>query len=373
MKRILLFAASVFVISACSGTIDDEQNGNQDIPEEYVGPYTLSADKTEVEASGVDQVTFSLKDKYDRDILLDRKALQKVNIVSEEGQRVARMETKTVFIANGTYNFSAKFHGEASENTVKITAKNRGQYEKFHKNVALYKATGAWCPACPGMTRAIEDVNEDTKNHMVELAWHNNDRMALTFSGSNNDCGALVAAYLTSGGSIAFPTVVLDLKEMTMEKSSSVLESAIWNLRANYPATCGIKVSSSYASGNITIDAELTSSEGGEYDLGAVVLLNDQDKTVMGDPNVDQITDNKYSHIVRAATGNFLMYFRDALKNVKKNESISWSQTFNVGENIDQPNITVAVFALVKDGDGARIDNIVEAELGKSKDYVYNE
>ncbi len=354
MKKTIYIAAALLATCAC----DPVENYG-----EYAAPFTLSADRTEVDASGKDYVTFSLTDANGRDILLDRDALQKVNIVSEEGQRVPRMENKTVFIANGTYNFTAKFSGQASENSVRIVAENRGKYEKFHKNVAIYKATGTWCPACPGMTNALKSMNEDAKSHSVELCWHSGDEVTISMGGAN-DCGTLVAAHL-SDGSVAFPTVVLDLQKMIMDKSASALETAIWNLRAEYPATCGIKVSAAHNAGKVEVSAELTSSTGGEYDLGCAVLLNDQ--KIMG----GTAPDNMYTHIVCATTSNYLTYSK-SIKEVEKDGKLPFTQTIDIG-SYDPKDLSVVVFALVKEGDGARIDNIVEVKVGDSVDYVYND
>ncbi len=375
MKKILFFA-SLLAFAACSGTIDPEQNqdgGNpdgpdippaQEIPEEFTGPYTLEVDKSEVEASGEDYVTFKLLDAYDRDVLADRKALQNVNIVSEEGLRVPRMETKTRFIANGTYRFTARYNGVVSENTVEVTAVNRGRYEKFHKNVAIYKATATWCQYCPSMTAALEGMSDDSKAHSIELCWHNDDSYAYTVPGYSNDCGALVAAYLNDGA-VALPTVVLDAVEMVSERSSSTLNSEIWNLRADYPATCGIKVSTEYAGGKLSINAELTSVTGGQYDMGCAILLNNQ--TYSG----GTAKDGKYSHIVMATTPNYLMY-STSIKEVAKDGSLPFEMNVDLN-GISTANLSVAVFALVKHENAARIDNIVEVKAGESIDYVYNE
>ena len=120
------------MLAACSGTVDPGDINGGNVLDEYQAPYTLSVDKTEVEASGSDYVTFSLKDANGRDLLLDMNALQRVNIVSAEGQRVNRMETKTSFVANGTYSFTATYKGRESENTVDVVAKNRRLYEVYH-------------------------------------------------------------------------------------------------------------------------------------------------------------------------------------------------------------------------------------------------
>lgn len=351
-------------MAACAGTVDPDDQNPQDAPEEYVAPYVLSADVAEVEASGKDSVTFTLTDAYGRNILADKKALQSVNIISDQGQRVSRMETKTCFVANGTYTFYAKFKGQLSENTVDITAKNRGKYEKFHKNVALYKATATWCGPCAYMTQAIAGLNEDTKSHIVELCWHYQDDLAIILPGSDYDCGTYIASIYGGGG---VPTVVLDLVTPVAEKSSSTIEAEVWNLRAQNPATCGIKIASKVNSstGMIDITAELTSSTGGEYDLGLALMLNNQ--IISSGTNEG----GKYSHIVVASSGNYLMY-STAIQKVKKDGSLSFSQSIKM-PSYKEEDLSVAAFALVKTENGARIDNIAEAKLGETKDYVYNE
>ncbi len=355
MKKVIYSVAILFALSACNGESGDGA---------YVGPFTLSVDKVQVEASGKDYATFKLMDANGRDILVDRAGLEKVNINSEEGIRVPRMQNKTVFIANGTYNFTATYDGKKSENIVQVEAVNRGVYEKFHKNVALYKATGTWCPNCPAMTKAIDNMNEDAKNHSVVMCWHGQDEAALKFQGSANDCGTLVAAHIS--GTAAFPTALLDLQKSTTSKSSSLLESYIWDLRAEYPATCGIKASAVYEGGKVKVSAELTSSTGGEYDLASAVLLHNCELGGAGS------ADGKYSHIVYASTGNFLTYNPNTISKVAKEAKLPYEQSFDIA-NADVDNLSAVVFALVKEGNGARIDNIIEVKLGGSVDYVYNE
>ncbi len=358
MKKIIYTALALILFSACETT----------------APMNLQlvADKTEAEASGQDYVTFKLLDADGVDVLADRNSLQHVNIVSEDGFRVPRMSNKVSFIANGTYKFTAKYNGQESDNSVEIVAKNRGKYEKYHKNVALYKATGTWCAYCPAMTTAIEAMNDDAKSHSVEMCWHgsstsSDDPWAIP-EANYNDCGNALVYYFSnlSGKSLGFPTVILDLETIVTEKSASALENGIWNLRAEYPATSGIKLSSKYdsAAGKIEIVAELTSSTGGEYDMGFAVLLNNQ--TYQG-----TAPDGKYSRIVRASSSNFVMH--GTLKNLAKDTPSEFKYTFNAGEGIDKDNMVVVAYSLVNNGDRARIDNIVEAKLGESIDYAYNE
>lgn len=367
MKRILyiLFA---FAALSCSGTIDDNDSGN-DISGEYVEPFTLKADKLEVEASGSDYVTFSLLDKHGRDLMADKNALQSINVVSDKGFRVDRMETKASFISNGTYVFTATYKGKKCGDPVEVVAKNRGEYEKYHKNVAIYKATATWCGPCASMTRTLQNLNDDTKAHSVEICWHFEDELAVNPPGSDYDCGEILVSYFNGSG---VPTVILDLKDMVIESSTSSIEESIWDLRAEYPATCGISLTSGYdaESGVIDVTARLASSTGGSYDLGMALLLNDQ---VIPSGTNDG---GKYSHIVKAATGNFYMY-SDAIKTVDKDQEMSQTWQIDAGAlNLsaqDMDDLSVAVFALVKYGDAARIDNVVEAGVGETADYLLNE
>lgn len=356
---------TILLAAACSGQIDPEDEQPVEIPEEYTAPFTLSVDKTEVEASGKDYVTFSLKDAYDRDLLLDKKALQSVNIVSEEGVRVTRMETRTSFIANGTYNFQATFKGKKADNVVEVKAVNRSSYEKYHKNVAIYKATATWCNPCAVMTKALEGLNEDASSHSVELCWHGQDELSITPAGWDSDYGSFVASYF---GGVGFPTVVLDLKKTTIENTSTALEKDIWNLRAEYPATCGIKLSTTFDPDAEVINAtaELTSSTGGSYDMGMVLLLNNQ--IVSGGTNEGE----RYSHIVKAASGNFFMYSSASLTKLEKDGKMTFTQQIPAG-NHSVEDLSVVAFAIVPDGDAARMDNIVEVRAGESVDYILND
>ena len=365
MKKILLYLSAMVLAASCSGTVDPENQDNGVIPDEFTEPFTLSVDKTTVEASGKDLVTFSLKDAYGREMLDDKNTLQGINITSEEGVRVTRMEKTVGFIANGTYHFTAKYKGKVSANTVEVVAHNRAAYEKYHKNVAIYKATATWCGPCAVMTKALNGMNEDTQAHSIELCWHGQDELSVQPGGWEYDYGSFILSYFGGGG---FPTVVLDLKTMMVENTSSALEREIWDLRSNYPATCGVKLSTEYdqSAKVINATAELTSSTGGRYDMGMALLLNNQ--TVAGGTNEG----GKYSHIVVASTGNFFMYSSQSLTEVAKDGKMTFTQQIPAG-NYKLDDLTVVAFALVPDGDEARIDNIVEVKAGESIDYVLND
>ena len=364
MKKILFFASVLMALASCHGT------GGEYVPDEYVAPFTLEVDKAQIEASGSDWVNFVMKDSYGRNILEDKYALQRVNIYATDGSGVSvkRMDTRFRAIADASYTFEASYSGngkvEKSANTVTVEAVNRSAYEKYHKNVAIYKATATWCGPCAVMTSALASLDKDAEAHSVELCWHGQDDLALTLPGMPGDCGSMIISYFGGAG---FPTVVFDANVIyNGERSGADLSAAIWNMRADYPATCGIKLSADHdsASGNINIQAELTSSKGGKYDLGFAILLNNQH--VMGGTNPDGL----YNNIVCATTPNFYKASSDAVS-VGKDQSHSWSQTVPAG-NLNVSNLSVVAYALVNDGNSSRIDNIVEVKVGESIDYILN-
>ena len=371
MKRLYYIAAMVLMAS-CAGTVDPEDQ-TQEIPEEYTEPFTLVADKAQVEADGTDCVTFSLKDAYGRDMLLDKKALQSINIVSAEGVRVPRMDTKATFIANGTYNFTAKFKGKPSANTVQVEAVNRAKYEVFHRNVGLFKCTSVWCSACPSLAGNLHNISDDAKDHSVVLAIHgnfnNSDPFSLYVAGGY-DLGSYMISYFGGNG---WPTLIYDLCTTKGGSSNtSDIESYIMERRVASPATCGIKVSSVKVEGtSLVVSATLKSSKGGDYDMACAVLRNGlefQGGYSLNDTGI-------YDEVTVALSESFLAYY-DGVE-VAEGAEISETFTFDFGENIpsqaDLANYYVAVYAHRKTSQGSVMDNIVTCGYGKTVDYQLND
>ena len=375
MKRFFYYIASIALIASCSGTIDPElgeENTPVIIPSEFTEPFTLYADKTEVEASGEDFVTFSLKDAYDREMLTDMNALQSINIISEEGVRVPRMKTSASFIANGTYNFTATFKGKKSANKVQVQARNRAKYEVYHRNVGLFKCTSVWCIACPSLGKSLNNLSESTKDHTVTIAFHGNYDAADPFSlyVGNTDLGSYVMGYFRGSG---WPTLVYDLNEVAVGgTNTSDIEASVMERRVQSPATCGIKVSSVKLEGTaLTINASLKSATGGEYDMACAVLRDGL--VYQGGYSVNN--DGVYNEVAVALSESFLGYYQG--EKVEAGEEINEVFSFDFGENVpsasDLEGYYVAVYAHRKTSEGSTMDNIVTCKYGKSVDYRLND
>ena len=371
MKK-LLYAAAVALLAACSGQIDPEDDQPVVIPDEYTAPFTLSADKTHVEADGKETVTFSLKDAYDREMLSDKKALQSINIVSDKGTRVPRMQMTATFIANGTYSFTATFKGEKSANTVEVEARNRARYEVFHRNVGLFKCTSVWCVACPSLGKSLHNLDDSSKEHSVVLALHGNFNDADPFSlyVGDTDLGSYVMGYFRGQG---WPTLVYDMNvASTGAASTTDIEAEIMERRIESPATCGIKVTSVAVEGSaLKVKATMKSSTGGDYDLACAVLRNGLEFPGGYSVNDDGI----YDEVVVALSESFIGYYKG--ESVEKDGEISEEFSFDFGEKVpsqkELDSYYVAVYAHRKTSEGSTMDNIVTCGYGQSVDYHYND
>lgn len=375
----------MIAFAACSGTIDPEQ-GNTDrpggedtpveqIPDEFTAPFTLSADKEEVEADGLTEVTFSLKDKYGREMLEDKKTLQNINITSDKHVRVPRMKRTATFIDNGTFTFTATYLGASCDNVVEVKAVNRAKYEVFHRNVGLFKATSVWCSACPALVQNLHGLSDDAKDHTVVLACHGDFNYEDPFSiyvGQTSLGSYLLSAFGGSG----WPTLVYDLATGESGSSgTSTLENNIYARRVAAPATCGIKVTSVKVEGTaLKVKAALKTSTGGSYDLACAVLRDGLEYS--GGYSADD--SGIYDEVVLTLSSNFLRYTSGSGKTLQKDEEMEAEFTFDFGEgNVPSEsalkNYYVAVWGHKKTGDSSVMDNIVKCSYGATADYRYNE
>lgn len=365
----------VMLAASCSGTVD-ENDGSQNVPDEYVEPYTLEVDKIQAEANGKDTVTFSLKDSYGRDLLLDKVALQGVNIFAQDGTRVKRMSRTAVFFQNGTFTYKATYKGVESENSVTVESRNRARYETFFRKVGLFKCTSVWCSACPALASSLHSLSDEAKQHSVVLACHGDfnykDPFSLYVDGT--DLGTYMMARLGGSG---WPTLIYDLaKSETGAAPSTDVEALILERRAESPATCGIKISSVTVEGNaLKVKTALKSSTGGKYDLACAVLRDGLEYSAEGVFSLDG--DGVFDEVVVNLTPNFLRYNSDTATELQADEEYAAEFSFPFGDTVpseaDLATFRVVVYAHRYTEHGSTMDNITECAYGKSIDYILNE
>ena len=348
--------------AACSGSGESEP-GNGDGEFTPTAPYTVSVDKSEIEADGEQEAKLILTDA-NGNVLTDHSSyLNYITFTNTQtGDKLSKTNIFTA-IANGTYTFTAKYKSHESENSVTVTAKNRGAYEKYFRRVAAYDITNTESYYCPSMTAALEGVADFWAEHLVILAIHGPystvDPYLMT-----NVANPLMSRFEGTG----YPTCIinLDYKMTDADRNSTSIARLVQEQMQKYPATSGIKIASTYANDKITIAASLTSSTGDKYDLGYMLLADNQ-----------TFKEREYNDIVVASSNNFMSMLTNSSFTVAEGEEHAVSfEIADIGEAVERyggkENFRVIVFSL-RGIDGTSIlDNIAECPLGESQDYVLN-
>ena len=273
MRKFTMFFMSSLIclcgcFTACSGNSDD--NGEEPDNGEVTGPITLTVDKAKIEANGTDVATFTVTDANGK-VLTTSEYMK--NVYFEDvttGDYLERRTNTFSAVENGTHKFKA-YYLDWESDEVSVTAQNRKNYELFYRKVGVFKMTGTWCTYCPAMTSALKKVEELMPGRMVKMAFHSSSSSA-TDPFHLSQTSTIMGRFGASG----FPTCIYDLKVMSIDRNVSAIKQTLQSQIRQYPATCGIKVNTSYNSsmGEITVDAALKSSLGGEYDL-VYVLVTD--------------------------------------------------------------------------------------------------
>jgi hypothetical protein len=212
------------------------------------------------------------------------------------------------------------------------------------------------------MTLGFERVNDWTKGRIVELGLHGaGSDFALSIEGKSV-ADHLIDRYKTGG----FPSCVYDMDQKSDSRVFSEIETIIFDRIADFPTSCGIKASSSYQDGKVTVSANVKSSKGGKYDVGFALL---RDNCIPG----ANAHEEEYDNVVLALSGNYEIMSDQAFNLQKDAESALVTKAVEV--NIpaeDMANYSTVVFVLKQNGNDVYTDNIVKFPLGGSVDYAYN-
>lgn len=366
MNRFFRYAFALIALAAiaCHGNTNELDTptppSGGDGGETTESGLVLSIDKQTIEADGTDAVTFSLT--LDGAELMGNDAtLSNVRIKHEVGDvKLDRYTTKFSAVKNGDYSFVATYKGQQSKNSVHVKARNREKYEPYGQKIVVYKITGTWCGYCPMMTAALKNVNQMWKNNMIVVAMHNGDRWSIPSSGGNDIAGSMLSRF----GGTGLPSCVYDLSFLDSQRTPTAIDKLLYEQLRDVPATCGVKISQAMMlNGTLNISASIHSPKGGEYDLGYVVLLDNQYYTG------GTATDNTYSDIAYAVSDN-LMAMSDSRFTLAAGEELT--KRFSVknlpSDKVD--NMRVMVFALSKSGGKTIVDNANVCAVGGTADYM---
>lgn len=362
----ILLVYSYMIIGGCSGSDDPEIPGEPNKDDTELSTIKLSASKLTLEADGKDAVTFTVKDNNDKDITASCYIRNEL-IDKYIGRKGANSFS---YMANGKFTFKARYEKDGKEyfsESITIIVQNRKKYEFYRRKVAVFKMTGTWCVNCPGMTTALDAARKEMPDRIVEMALH----ASTTEDTDPFHMGATADFATAMGGLSGFPTCVYDLRKETATSNSSlsIFRDNIEEAMRDYPATCGIKINSTYdaSSARVRVNASLKSSVGGSYELAYVLVVDGLKAPQMG-------ADANYihNHTVIALSDNFLgsanKITLGAGEEYKANEFV-----IEQAMNLDPTKTRIVVYAIVKNGSVQMINNIAECGINSSIDYIENE
>lgn len=359
MNRYIFLLPLIAALASCSGTHEPVETA-----------YTLSVDKSVIEANGKDVATFTITDASGIDITATD--LRNTSFTIEEtgevfsGKGTGIVPNKFSSIENGTYTISAMYNGVPCENTVSVKVQNRKNYETFHRTVAIYRLTGTWCQYCPYMTTALNNVNEYTKDHSIVLEFHNGDEFSVPFDATRDLAAFILSKWGTNND--GYPYCVYAAKEGSGKRTVSDIQRFVKEQLYADAARTGIKAESSIAEKSLVVKAKVKASAAGKYDLCMAVL---RDECV---PTSASAYEKKYEGVVRGIEGNFYGLSNDAFTLEADGETAEITKSFASDELKSYGNnIRVVLMTIATDGTNTYVDNAVSFKAGESVDYRYNQ
>ena len=361
VKAILMILTACAVV-ACRGN----QDGGEMNPDGTMTPYTLTVDKLVIESDGVDFATLTITDAAGQ-VLTDGYSLRNASFHIEEtdewrsGIGSGEDPNKFSSIIDGTYTITAMYNGVECEAPVQITSQNRNKYERFHKNVAIYRLTGTWCQYCPYMTEALNNRDAYTKDHSIVMEFHNADEFAVSM-GMNMDLAAyLLSRYGTKDD--GYPYCIYSITEGSGKRTVNDIKRLVKNRLVEHPAHTGIKATSSLDGDKFTVNATVMASADGSYDLGMAIL---KDNCYPSGSAYEDV----YHDVVLTISGNFYAMSTDTFS-LKADAEKTLEKTWE-SNKLDTKNCRVVLFTLREVDGKVIIDNAVDFKVGDSVDYRYN-
>ena len=229
---------------------------------------------------------------------------------------------------------------------------------EFFRHVCVMEFTGSWCAQCPdGATVLNYLVDRQYEGQVFALAFHNNDIYALE---QEQD---LYKMFNWSG----YPAYVTDMRDTGLLNEGGCDDSIEKSLNES-PTYCSVAVESSYdaQTGQAVLKARILSKKAMNYRIAAYVVEDKiKGEQTLGTGQVKK--DYTHRHVVRKMLSSNVR--GDNMGEIKAGKESSKTFTFEVDENWNLGNLSVAVLAIDNNG---HVNNMAVCELdGGKMDHEY--
>ena len=330
------------MLSSCSGSSDETENGGTDD-----GILRITADKTAIQADGVEKVTFTVK-LGTKDV--SNESTMNLILVKESGEE--------------NMDYSVR----AFSTSVQATSVSGG-VSFYHKLLGM-QFTSVGCQACPALSTTLKAIQTEQPGRLAVASFH------MDFGGVTDPMStAATNNYRTNilGNFSGLPRFFYNMRKGTKEMISikSQIEKELQNELSNYPASCGVAIESVHnaADRTVMVTAKITSNVTNTYRC-LIYLVEDGIKyTQMNGGN-----DYTHNNVVRAVVSTSLNgdRFNGEVK-AGTEATMQRSCQLEPGWNVDNMRVIVSMLTTLDGGKTYTCNNVNECKLGESADYLYNE
>lgn len=347
LAKLALLVALVAGFGSCRGQSDEGEVA-----------LTLEPSTTIIEANGEDSVTFKVL--YGAvDVTLDAQVI--LVSPSDFGWMGGAFSIEEA----GTYVFKATYQGyESPEVSITANPVAGAHISRFERQICVMEFTGAWCSNCPDGYRSLNGILSNPyagwKDRVHIIALHDNtggtDPMGITLTNT------LFSHYKLAG----FPSYVTDMREGGLLTSEGIqgVKPSLERSDEEFPAKCAVKISSSLAGRELTVDVGLFAELAGDYAV-SVWLLEDGIDAPQKDGSIDYDSWT-HNHVARALVSN--NWKGDLLGAVAAEQESSKSYTYTLPAEWKPENMSIMALAIDAEG---YVNNVAVCAVGEGAEYRY--
>lgn len=359
-------------VCALGGSVDylynNEEVQRPEEPDDQDKGLKLIADKERITANGAEEVTFKVM-LGKEDVTAKSRLIRTFNGEEVEMSRGVNVFSTTV---PGTYSFKATYYyGQEyiSQNTCEVTAVESGQKGDFYQKMLGVQFTSVGCTYCPMLSQSLKNIQADQPGRLavVSLHKHLNGTDPMYIDWADKLYTKLQGLYPGDGG---LPAFYLNGHGTQIVSEQYKIEAAMEKELQNYPAMCGVAISSRLEGDRVTVTARVTSGTEAKYRY--LVYLVEDGITKYFQSGAEGI----YTHnnVVRTVLANNLFGERLNSGNaLTPGQEYTADRTATLDEEWIADNMRVVVAAMVSNDGGNTyyVANCNECKLGESVDYLY--
>lgn len=340
---------------------------------------TISADKKQLIADGIDQVSFTIT--LDAEDVTDKADIYINNVKTN----TTTFTTSTA----GNYEVYASYAGKLSNKIILKAAgpnlfpelaadSQENRFEGFRRRVLVTEATGTWCQYCPYMIKGLEFFEESSKHRddVVIVAAHVGDAISSVASEKvGNYCNMK-----------SYPSCAYNLDKSTMHSNmgaASVNAQYINNAVAaemSEPASVGIAASVAEDGVTMAVRAKIKIGKTGKYRINAFLIENGLMYYQTGaTPSLGfESPTIAHNHVLRAAacenpiTGSLLGERSDSWE---VGETVEYYATFDMADCdvTSAENCSVVVFVTMANAyDRYYVNNVITCSPEEQVAFEYS-